>query len=195
MTTTEPAATSSELTALLEGNARYTAGAFPGPLSMAPARRTVILSCVDPRVDPARILDLREGDAAVIRNVGGRVTPELIQGMGMLQTITRADGAVQAPTGAWTFVVLQHTDCGITRLADRPDLLAPYLGIDVDEVASRHVTDPHAAVADDVARLAGMISPQFAVVGMVHDLDTGRVRVIDPTLTHGGHPTLSGGAS
>lgn len=191
MTTDRPAVTRTELTALLDGNARYVRDGFPGPLPIAPARRTVILGCVDPRVDPARILDLREGDAAVIRNVGGRVTPALAQTATLLQTITRADGAARAPAGTWTFVVLQHTDCGITRLADRPDLLAPYFGIGTDEVASRTVGDPHAAVAGDVARLNGMVAPQFTVVGMVHDLSTGRVHVIDPDAGGGRGPGAS----
>lgn len=180
MTTTKPSTTPTELTALLRGNARYTDSAFPGPLSMVPARRSVILSCVDPRVDPARLLDLKEGDAAVIRNVGGRVTPALMQSMTMLAAITRADSPATTATGSWTFVILQHTDCGITRLAHRTDLLATYFGIDVDEVASRQVTNPHAAVAHDMAQLTRTVAPQFTVIGLVHDLDTGRVSVIDP---------------
>lgn len=185
--TTEPAATPSpsQQSALLEGNARYLEHGVPGPLAITPKQRTVILSCVDPRVDPARILDLREGDAAVIRNVGGRVTPAVMQTMAMLQMITRADApdqpAAPSPADTWTFVVLQHTDCGITRLADHPDLLATYFGIDVDDVESRNVTDPNAAVAGDVAQLNRTLAPQFTVVGMVHDLDTGRVRITDPT--------------
>ena len=183
MTEPAPTPTPTPQSALLEGNARYLEHGFPGPLTIAPKRRRVILSCVDPRVDPARILDLREGDAAVIRNVGGRVTPALMQSIAMLQMITRADArdqpAAQGPAGTWTFVVLQHTDCGITRLADHLDMLATYFGIEVDEVASQNVTDPNAAVAGDVVRLTGILAPQFTVVGMVHDLDTGRVRITD----------------
>lgn len=178
--TTHPTTTATELTALLDGNIHYTESAFPGPLALAPGRRLIILCCVDPRVDPARLLDLREGDAVVIRNVGGRVTPALMQSMAMLQAINRAGSDATASTEAWTVVVLQHTDCGITRLAHRVDLLATYFGIEVVEVPARHVTDPAAAVAGDVAQLTGRIAPQFTVVGLVHDLETGRVRTIDP---------------
>src|SRR5262249_49973871 len=37
-----------------------------------------VIACLDPRVDPAHFLGLSLGDAVVVRNVGGRVTPEVI---------------------------------------------------------------------------------------------------------------------
>ncbi|WP_425343349.1 carbonic anhydrase [Pseudofrankia saprophytica] len=35
----------------------------------------MVVGCVDPRVDPTHVLGLEQGEAAVIRNVGGRITP------------------------------------------------------------------------------------------------------------------------
>jgi carbonic anhydrase len=35
----------------------------------------MVVGCVDPRVDPAHVLGLSNGEAAIIRNVGGRITP------------------------------------------------------------------------------------------------------------------------
>ena len=34
-----------------------------------------VITCLDPRVDPAHFLGLALGDAIVVRNFGGRVTP------------------------------------------------------------------------------------------------------------------------
>jgi carbonic anhydrase len=48
-------------------------------------------------------------------------------------------------------VVLQHTDCGITRLAGDPDMLKHYFQIQAGELKAKAVTDPRAAVAVDVA--------------------------------------------
>ena len=46
-----------------------------GDLSLPPARRFAILTCMDARLDPAKYAGLAEGDAHVIRNAGGRATP------------------------------------------------------------------------------------------------------------------------
>ena len=40
----------------------------------APGRRLAILTCMDPRIDPAKFRRLAEGGAHVIRNAGGRAT-------------------------------------------------------------------------------------------------------------------------
>ena len=37
-----------------------------------------MITCLDPRTDPAHFLGLGMSDAMVVRNVGGRVTPEVI---------------------------------------------------------------------------------------------------------------------
>jgi carbonic anhydrase len=41
-------------------------------LPMPPGRRFAILTCMDARLDPAKFAGLKEGDAHVIRNAGGR---------------------------------------------------------------------------------------------------------------------------
>lgn len=64
----------------------------PG-LSIMPSLRTMIIGCVDPRVDPVFVLGLNPGEAAVLRNVGGRVTPGAVREMAMLQEVARAHGA------------------------------------------------------------------------------------------------------
>jgi hypothetical protein len=38
-----------------------------------------VITCIDPRVDPAEFLGLEFGEAIVARTVGGRVTPAIIQ--------------------------------------------------------------------------------------------------------------------
>jgi carbonic anhydrase len=40
--------------------------------------RLFVITCLDLRVDPAHFLGLELSDAIVARNVGGRVTPEVI---------------------------------------------------------------------------------------------------------------------
>jgi hypothetical protein len=56
-------------------------------------------------------LQLDPGEAAVIRNVGGRVNPGLIETMTILAAVSRAAG--QLTGDSWNLIVLQYTNCGI----------------------------------------------------------------------------------
>jgi len=96
---------------LLRRNAEYADYGFVPGLKMMPAGRTLILGCVDPRVDPMDIFKLAPGEAAVIRNVGGRVNPALVETLGLLRVVSQSVGANLG--AATNLVLLQHTDCGI----------------------------------------------------------------------------------
>ena len=110
---------------------------------MMPRLRCMIVGCADPRVDPANIFGLEPGDAAVIRNIGGRITPATLQTMAMLRLVAGADPG-GPPGPGWHLVVLHHTDCGINRLTAYPELLAAHFGIETSELGSR--TSPIPAV-------------------------------------------------
>jgi carbonic anhydrase len=163
-------------------NADYATTTFATGLKILPSQRTLILGCVDPRVDPLAIFQLVEGEAAIIRNVGGRVTPDLLQTMDILRTVSTVGGATIG--SGWNFVVLHHTKCGINGCYHHaPALLADYMGVaegaPLDALA---ITDPYAAVAIDVAALRA--NPDFAddltLTGMVYDVDTGKVEIVVP---------------
>ena len=99
---------------LTERNEAFAASRFSRDLKIMPSMKTMIIGCVDPRVDPADIFGLAPGEAAVIRNVGGRITPATLQIMAMLRVVAKANGG-EIGSG-WNLVVLHHTDCGITCL-------------------------------------------------------------------------------
>ena len=102
------------LDTLTNRNRDFAAQEFVADLPLMPSLRAIIIGCADPRVDPARLLGLKNGEAVVIRNIGGRITPGTLQTMGMLSTIAQIEGT--NPGGDFTLIVLHHTDCGITRL-------------------------------------------------------------------------------
>jgi carbonic anhydrase len=52
-----------------------------GKLALPPARRFAILTCMDARIDPAKLAGLSEGDAHVIRNAGGRASDDAIRSL------------------------------------------------------------------------------------------------------------------
>ncbi len=60
-----------------------------GDLPILPRRPTIVLTCVDSRVDPAHFFGLELGDTLVLRNAGGRVTDDVEQGVALLSGMTR----------------------------------------------------------------------------------------------------------
>src|SRR5258706_5829196 len=109
----------STLDTLLERNHEFAAHRFVAGLPMRPSLRTLIISCADPRVDPVHLLGLEPGEAVVLRNVGGRVTPGTLPLLSMLlQGPTRGSTPSAGPpagtnTNAPLHLILLHpTDCG-----------------------------------------------------------------------------------
>ena len=165
---------------LIHRNQDFAVGEFLPDLNINPGGNMMIIGCVDPRVDPARILGLSQGEAAIIRNVGGRITPATLKTMRMLGKVGAANPAGHQP-GDWNLILLHHTDCGMTDLAAFPELLAEYFEIGVEELAGKSVSDPAGSVTVDVGAIRQNIrSAAFLVSGLVYDVETGSVTMIVP---------------
>ena len=164
------------LDTLKKRNHDFATQQFTASMSLFPSAKPIIISCVDHRADPAQVLGLEFGDALVMRNIGGRVTPATIQAISILQAIGRIQGAT---SGKGTLFIMHHTDCGITRLTEKPDLLASYFEIEQSALQSKAVNDPRAAVAVDVAAFkASPLPGEWTVAGLVYDVKTGLVEVV-----------------
>jgi hypothetical protein len=92
-----------------------------------PNVRAIIIGCADMRVDPAYVFGMKPGEAVVMRNIGGRITPGLLEQLGLLARIGEVAGEIPGGGGEFHIVILQHTDCGITRLAGDTEMLTRYL--------------------------------------------------------------------
>lgn len=159
------------------------AGTFPPSLPQAlPDVRAIIIGCADMRVDPAHVLGIKPGEAVVIRNIGGRITPGLLEQLGLLGRIGEVAGKIPGGGGEFHIIVLQHTDCGITRLAGDQSLLTHYFQIPETELAEKAVRDPRTAVARDVAALRAIpaLPAEWLISGLVYDVANGLVDVVVP---------------
>ena len=167
------------MTPLLERNEQFATTYTPVPLG-PPTAQVVVVTCLDHRVDPALILGLRLGDAPVIRNAGGRVTPAVIKDIAFLGYLAEQLFADQvAADRLFEVAVIHHTQCGTGFLAD-PGFrhqAAEATGISEAALEASAVADPHITVKADVERLLGspMLSPKVSVSGHVYDIATGRV--------------------
>ena len=133
------------------------------------------------RTDPAHFLHLGLSDAIVVRNVGGRVTPEAINDVAFIAQLAEnllPDGPL------FEAAIIHHTQCGTGALADDTFRRRYAQRIDADESTLREhaVLDPAATVTHDVQRLrsARSISPRVTVPGHVYDVVTGLVQTVIP---------------
>ena len=146
-----------------------------------PNLRLFVVTCLDPRADPAHFLGLGLGDAMVVRNVGGRVTPEVINDVAFVSQL--AENVV--PDGPlFEVAVIHHTQCGAAALADDAfrRRYAERIGAEESTLREHAILDPAATVTSDVERIrsAPAISPRVSVSGHVYDVATGLVQTVLP---------------
>lgn len=151
--------------------------------ALQPTLKALILTCADHRVDPAHILGLELNDAVVVRNPGGRATPDFLVHLAVLATVAQAEGL----NSGFELILMQHTDCGLSHLSgeEHAPVLAPLLGVRPEEVAGKSLTDPWAAVRSDVAELREnpLIPETLVISGIVYNVDDGTIDVVVPPAT------------
>jgi carbonic anhydrase len=167
-------------TALERNRAFAAAGGHQGAV-VFPNLRLFVITCLDPRTDPAHFLGLGLSDAIVLRNVGGRVTPEVINDVAFISQITEnvlPDGPL------FEVAVIHHNQCGSGALVDDTfrRRYAERIAVDESSLHEHVVLDPVETVSRDVEllRSASAISPRVSVSGHAYDVITGLVETVAP---------------
>lgn len=163
-------------------NRRFAAAGSHLDVPLMPRLGLFVVTCLDPRTDPAAVLGLEPGDAAVVRNAGGRVTERVLRDLAFIHAL--AEGAVPVDRPLFEVVLVHHTGCGTGFLADEGfrGRHADRTGLDPDDLAQEAVTDPDRTVSFDVeqVRTSPWLSPRVTVSGWVYDLDSGLLRPVVP---------------
>ena len=180
--------TASNFSTYIERNARFAATDAKDhvpEIPFIPSKQLYLITCIDPRVDPAATVGSELGEAIVARNVGGRVTPPLVKDLLWILHLHEN----LTPDADWfEIAVIHHTDCGSALLA-RDDLRAGYVargGWDDESALGMAVVDPAKTAAEDVQKLrsAPELQPTIGNVkigGYVYDLKTGKITtVVEP---------------
>src|SRR5215831_13504596 len=162
----------SKMTPLLEHNEQFARTFTPVPLGL-PAAQVIIITCLDHRVDPAITLGLRLGDAAVLRNAGGRVTQPIIEELAYLAFLGQRMSNGQLPNdGRFEVAVIHHTNCGTGLLAEPGfrHAASEATGVDEATLEASAVGDQYVTVSADVERLlaSGVFPPGMGVSGHVY---------------------------
>jgi carbonic anhydrase len=171
--------TSTRLAPLLERNERFARDYVPLALGL-PTAQTILVTCLDHRIDPAALLGLHPGDAPVIRNAGGRITQSVINDLAYLAYLVESLRGATGPL--FEVAILHHTQCGTGFLAD-PEFLrgaARATGLAESALKASEVADPRRTVREDVERLlaAPRLPAGVSVSGHVYAIETGLVTTV-----------------
>ena len=173
---------------VLNANQKYSANfGKKAELSLPPARRFTILTCMDARLDPAKFAGLAEGDAHVIRNAGGRASDDAIRSLVISYKLL----------GTREFFVIHHTNCGMEFFSD--DVIRGLLAssLETAELTSDGfrdvgrgpgsrageyidwltIRDQQQAVIDDVERIRNhpLVPRTIPVYGFLYDVRSGKL--------------------
>lgn len=159
------------MSSVVDGNRAYVEDFDEGSLPKRPAKHVFVLTCMDARVDPVRMLGLELGDAHVMRNAGGRVSDDAVRSLVV-------SSALQ---GTREVLVIHHTDCGLGGTTD--DELRAELtdrGVDVGNLWIGAYGDIDDSVREDVATLRGAVGADaLTITGHVYDVRTGHLRAVE----------------
>lgn len=157
---------------LLAANGRYADGFSGSELPATPRLALAILTCMDARIVPHRLLGLEEGDAHVIRNAGGRASGDALRSLILSSRLL----------GTREILIIQHTRCGIMGLDQeglRRDLQRD-TGVDASDLDFLSFDDLEESVRCDVERVRSspFIVRDASVHGFVYDVVSGRLEEV-----------------
>ncbi|MGI8491788.1 MAG: beta-class carbonic anhydrase [Acidimicrobiales bacterium] len=159
---------------LLAANRSYAAEFHLRGIPARAAKGFCLLTCMDSRIEPLVMLGLRPGDAKILRNAGGRVTPDVLRSLVLATTYL----------GVTRVAVMHHTDCALAR-HDEAEIRA---GLPPSQRAHTEgwdfltMPDPDAALLADVAaaRSCGGLAAGTEVEGWRYDVATGAISRVVP---------------
>jgi carbonic anhydrase len=158
---------------LFDANSGYAATFADADLAPVAARGVAILTCMDSRIDPLRMLGLAKGDAKILRNAGARVTDDVIR------TLVLATYLL----GVNRVFVVPHTRCRMAESSEEDihRVILERAGVDTRSLEFRTERDQVGALRSDLGRIRAypLLPPGLAVGGAIYDVDTGRLDPVD----------------
>jgi carbonic anhydrase len=128
-----------------------------------------IVTCMDSRIDPLRMLGLHHGDAKIFRNPGGRVTSAALEALVLGVHLL----------GVERILIVPHTKCAMATNteADLRVKVGRSMGVDASWQQFHVISDQIAALQEDVQKVRShpLIPDTIAVGGFLYYVDTGLI--------------------
>lgn len=162
----------SEFSDLFIGNEDFVKEFKSQDLTGQAKKGLAIITCMDSRIDPLRIVGMKAGDAKILRNAGARVTDDV------LRTLILAAYLL----GVNRVLVMPHTDCRMasgTEAQIHQEILDKS-GVDTTSIQIRTVTDQISALKDDLIRIEGfpLLPKNIKALGVIYDVKSGKLTKI-----------------
>jgi carbonic anhydrase len=154
---------------LIAANRKFAADFDLGGFDGVAHAGVAIVTCMDSRIDPLRMLGLDHGDAKIFRNPGGRVTTAALEALVLgvhLLGVTRV-------------LVVPHTRCAMTAHSETElrERVGKSAGQDASWQQFHVIDDQLAALEEDVRKVQAhpLIPDSVEVGGFLYDVDTGLI--------------------
>ena len=132
-------------------------------------RGLAIITCMDSRIDPLRIIGMKAGDAKILRNAGARVTEDVLRTLILATTLLNVSRVL----------VMPHTDCRMASGSEEQihATIFEKSGIDTRSIEIRTVTDQIAALKSDLVRIEQfpLLPKGIEIIGAVYDVKSGKL--------------------
>jgi carbonic anhydrase len=131
-----------------------------------------IVTCMDSRIDPLRLVGLEPGDAKIFRNPGGRVGSDALEALVLATHLLNVD----------RILVVPHTRCAMASNteAELRERVGASAGEDASWMTFHAIADQEQALREDLARVRShpLIAKGTIVGGFIYDVDTGQLRPV-----------------
>jgi carbonic anhydrase len=154
---------------LFEANAEFVKGFKSQELTGEARKGLAIITCMDSRIDPLRIVGMQPGDAKILRNAGARVTEDVLRTLVLATYLLNVNRVL----------VMPHTDC---RMASGTEdeihaAIKERSGVDTRGIEIRTVKDQLAALNADLVRIKSfpLLPKDLSVTGGIYDVKSGKL--------------------
>ena len=160
---------SGEFDAIFAANKAYSEAYQSSELTGRAAQGLAIVTCMDSRIDPLRVVGMKPGDVKILRNAGARVTDDV------LRTLILATYLLNVKR----VLVMPHTDCRMASGTEEQvhQAIFDVSGVDTRSIEIRTVTDQKAALQTDVTRIQTypLLPKDLEIVGAIFDVKSGKL--------------------
>ena len=154
---------------LFDANSEFVKSFKSQELTGQARKGLAIITCMDSRIDPLRIVGMQPGDAKILRNAGARVTEDVLRTLVLATHLLNVNRVL----------VMPHTDC---RMASGTEdeihaAIKERSGVETRGIEIRTVKDQVAALNADLVRIKSfpLLPGDLAVTGAIYDVKSGKL--------------------
>jgi carbonic anhydrase len=157
---------------LLAANREFADGFDLGGFDGIARAGVAMVTCMDSRIDPLRMIGMKHGDAKILRNPGGRVTDAVLVALVLGVDLLNVNRVM----------IVEHTRCAMASSTEQAVLqrLGERTGQDASWMTIGMIDDQRAALHADLRRVRShpLIPETVRVGAFLYDVDTGLLETV-----------------